>query len=715
MSTPYPETAGPHDSAGTLKLREHVGHRWWGFILAINFFLAPLGALALSSVSFVVNSLPSLLFWGLTLVIMFVSMWFVVFVFKREWRRVPFWRALFIVLALVALILAYLLHSSVPPPELSPHFWYLALAVMSTISIFFLFVKEYARTAYQWKVGHEAADITEKRWARVTWKMRVNALLHGVIRLEFFGWVIWVTSAITAIAGALRNLPLTDPTFVGLYFLQKYFRTLDFAAYDLIRATVIGTIVLFFVQLLKTYQEAIIAAEKAARNAGRAAKDAEKAINEAQRMLPSLEAQMRQTIDVFRTTGQMAGVEFLAKNVAGHLDAVAKSGPALMQVNEFSARLFEHLSRIYREVTSSYNLGGGGNPFDLITLSAIYSNYLKVESFNFEDGPVGQGGIRFSTRYPHYLLAVQSLVEVINRLDPNRYRFYTVFNREPERFFNPAGLDSSHAIVDWTALFLERFCRWHYRDDIPYTRHFVTYWRDPPQVGDAQGIPPQHGVVDDQLDGSLILCNIRDGQKRPCIWGEQAWAIIESNEKASLPTWAYVPASEIVELKKAMGDLIPPPQVRDALASVDIIRRISVPSYVIIGRDQESRFDSVMRQHGGDIAFVSLKEALLEYHSRSERPQKLVFERYSDYEQFFGKVIPRDIVAIWDTVEQCWRLCVGTLVGEDDPNAVIMFVTSKERGLKNLPWDELTAKLSKLFCTHLESEDCREITREEIG
>ena len=48
MSATQPEFAVPHEQAGTLKLRGNIGHRWWGFVLAMNFFLAPMGALAVS-------------------------------------------------------------------------------------------------------------------------------------------------------------------------------------------------------------------------------------------------------------------------------------------------------------------------------------------------------------------------------------------------------------------------------------------------------------------------------------------------------------------------------------------------------------------------------------------------------------------------------------------------------------------------------------------
>ena len=709
----------PAEQLGTLKLREHIGHRWWGFVLAMNFFLAPLGALALSRIKFAERPHLSYLFWALALLASFYALLFVVFIFKRDWRGRFLWRTVWVVAFVGALGCAFLLQGSVSPPELSPLFWFLLMAGSFTVGTFFLFVREYARTAYQWKRGHEVRDISEEEWGRIHWAARANALLHGVIRLEFFGWVIWVTAAVTAIAGALRNAPLNDPTFAQLNFLQKYFYTLDASAYDLIRATVIGTIVLFFVQLLKTYQEAIIAAERAAKDAGQAAKDAEKAISEAQRILPTLNSQMQKTIEVFQTTGAVSGVAILANDIAQNLSFIAKSDAALTQVKELSERLIDHFSRINREVSNSYNIGGHVSHFDLISLSAIYTTYLKVESLSFEGSEVGQGGIRLSTRYPHYSLAVHSLVEAIYRLNPERYRFYTVFNREPEQFFNPERLDSTQASVDWTVLFLERFCRWHRKENLPYARHFVTYERGPvPSRDDLRGGqkgPPQHGLVDEQLEKNYILCNVRDGQRRPCLWGEAAWAAIEGDEAAAPSVWSYLSGAEAEELKRSVREVIPRREVRAALASVDMLRQLTTPSYVIINRDRKARFDSIVSQYEGEIAFVTLKEALLEYHSRATPPQKLVFERYGDYEQFFGDVVPRDMLAVWDTIEQCWCLCMGTMVGENDPNAVVMFVTSKERRLKSLPWEELTAKLSALFCASAASDECKEITREQIA
>lgn len=723
MSKSYSEVAVPHEQEGTLKLREHIGHRWWGFVLSMNFFLAPLAALALSRVKFA-DSVPlSYLFWVFTLLVCFFALWFVSFVFKRNERRRRFWGLSLALTLAAAPICAFFIQRSTAPPELSTLFWFLTLTGSFTIAIFFLFVREYAPTAYELKIGHETRNLGEEEWRLIHWLMRAKALLHGVIRLEFFGWVIWVTAAITAIAGALRNAPLTDKTFDELDFLQKYFRTLDFAAYDLIRATVIGTIVLFFVQLLKTYQNAIIAAEEAARNAGTAAKDAETAIKAAQSILPTLNKQVQRTIEIFQAISPIAGVDILASKIAENLNAIGSSSAALGQVKELSERLFEYLKRINQEINSSYGAGAQASQFDMVSLSAIYTTYLKVESLSFEgtDSGTGQSGIRLSTRFPHYALAVHSVVEAIYRLDPTRYRFYTVFNREPEQFFNPERLDTPQASVDWTVLFLERFCRWQHRDNIPYTRHFVTYRqmrgtssRD--ERGARQNGPPQHGLVDEQLEGNFILCNIRDGQKRPCLWGEAAWDVVEGGDASEARSvWSYLSEPELGELKEAVRQVVPSLEVRAALASLDMLKDVATPSYIIVSRDRKAKFDSVIKQHENELVFVTLKEALLEYHSHAAPPQKLVFERYADYEQFFGKTMPRDILAVWDTLEQCWCLCIGAMVGESDPNAVVMFVTSKERRLKHLPWDTLTAKLSALFCVDAASQECREITREPIA
>lgn len=727
MSTLELPPAEAREDEGRLKLREALGHRWWGFVLAINFFFAPLGALALARIRFTNSPAGSFIFLMLTVGSVLTLVWFMLFIWKRPPHSGVFWVGTLAAVFTVAGSVAYSITRTTTLPDLSPLFWYLTLVILAGGGLFALFVRVYARTAYRLKVGDEMREeVPPERWQKSRWAERADALWHGLVRLEFFGWVIWVTSAVAAIGGALRHPPLSDPPFSELSVLNKYFRTLDTAAFDLIRATVIGTIVLFFVQLLKTYQDAIIAAGKAAKDAEQASQRARDAISRADKILPALSQQMNKAIDLFKTAGNYQNANLIAANFAQSLRIISESGPALAHVRELSERVFEHVGLINREINQSSALAGKPpDYFDLASLSAIYSTYLRVESLSFEgDADSGLGGYRLSTRYPHYALAVRSVVDAITQLDPTheRYKFYTIFSREPERFFNPKPGRSQTDVtwpqvsINWTTLFLERFCRWQNRMGIPYTRHFVTCGRN--SSGSRSPIPPLSAVVDEQLEKYVILCNVKDGRRRPLLWGEAAWEFFECDEAAltGQSVWSYLSEDEARGLKAAVRQVIPPPAVREALGAVDFVRQLTRPSYLIVGPDKRKSFDGAIRQHEQEIEFRPLREILHDYHSQTCPPVKLVFERDTTYESFFSDKIPRDLLAVWDAVKQCWCLCIGTMIGEEDPSAIVMVVTTKDRPLKNLPWSELEDKLSTLFCTDTPSgnEKCQSLIREQL-
>lgn len=710
MSAQPPQPAASPEPAGRLKLREALGHRWWGFVLAINFFVAPMGALALARLSIATSPILGFAFWLFIIGGFFTLLWFLVFVWKREPRSRLSRGVSSLAVAFTSAIVAYLIARSTTLPELTPLFWHFVLVLLGAVAVFWLFVRVYARTAYRLKVGDELIEeVDEERWRRAPLLERADALWHGIIRLEFFGWVIWVTAAVAAVGGALRNPPGGDPSFAHLSVLHQYFHTLDVAAYDLIRASVVGTIVLFFVQLLKTYQDAIVAAGKAAKEAEQASERAMKAVSEADKIAPTLERQMSKALDLFKSTGNILKADMIASTLGHMLRLIADSRPALGQVSEFSDKLFDHIGRINREVTHAYRTATAGepvDPFDLVSLSAIYTTYLKVESLSFEgEEEVGRGGFRLATRYPHYVLAVRGVVEAIRWLDddPERYRFYTLFSREPDRFFNPkpgesTNINLAQIRLNWTVLFLERFCRWHRRNDIFYKRHFITCSRRGSADMGATRIPPLNAVVDEQLEDYMVLCNVRGGKVRPCLWGETAWEFFGgAAPPAGQSVWAYLSEAEARGLWEDIAEVLPAEEVRNALKTTDVFRQVKDAAYVIVEPGKKGKFEAAIKPHAGEVELRPLKEVLLEYHSLPSPPAKLIFDDYNAYAKFFGDNLPRDLLAVWDAAKKCWCLCIGTMVGEHDPNAVVMVATTKERPLNNLPWSDLEKSLTDLF------------------
>jgi hypothetical protein len=143
--------------------------------------------------------------------------------------------------------------------------------------------------------------------------------------------------------------------------------------------------------------------------------------------------------------------------------------------------------------------------------------------------------------------------------------------------------------------------------------------------------------------------------------------------------------------------VLPSPEVRATLQSLDAFQQFKNLGYVIIDPGKKWEVEAAIKEHEGDVELRPLKEVLLQYHSPASPPAKVIFPDYAAYEKFFGNNMPRDVVAAWDTVNKCWCLCIGTMAGEHDPNAVVMVVTSKERPLKNLPWADLEKNLTELF------------------
>ena len=51
----------------------------------------------------------------------------------------------------------------------------------------------------------------------------------------------------------------------------------------------------------------------------------------------------------------------------------------------------------------------------------------------------------------------------------------------------------------------------------------------------------------------------------------------------------------------------------------------------------------------------------------------------------------------WDTQEETWALCIGTMMSYSDPLAVRLLYLTPKRQLDSLPWVEIERKLGQIF------------------
>jgi hypothetical protein len=624
-------------------MTQERGHRRWAFLLFVAFFVAPLVTLTLF----------------------------------RAFRWSGWW-----FLQSIGLLLLFLV----------------VIVLLAVLSFFFFARKGWYKTPpfEGLKDGASFELNKDDLKNRTAWRQRAFAVINGMLNFEFFGWIVWVTAVLAGIASSFKHT-LDQIKITGV--VESYLGTINVAAGELILASIIGAIVLFFVQLLNLQQNTILKAGEAAEKAGAAAQGATQAVAKTGEIIPDLELQVERTLNILDITGNILGSETLSHNLSITLRKIADNNPALEQIRELSEMIVGRINQIHKEITYSYGekAAGRNDHFDLVTLAAIYTTYLKVETLSFDGEAVGERGCRLSTRYPNYALAVRSVVKALHRLDGARYKYYTIFNRKPVNFFNPERPDVEEALanVSWTVLFLENFCRWHYQQNIPYTRYFVEILDD---TGRGQ-IPPLAAVVEQELEDLFILCNIRQGNFRPCLWGEAAKLLSEKD------AWTDLSEAEANMMNAMAKEITLHKEVEQTLKTYDSIKNLANPSYVILKKSAKEELENAVGFPKAVLEFRQLKEILLNYHSQTSPPQRLGFDTEQRYKDFFGKQIPHDLLAVWDneTINQTtgskggWCLCIGTMVGESDPTAVEMICMTAKRQLRHLSWDTLSAALSDLF------------------
>jgi hypothetical protein len=489
-----------------------------------------------------------------------------------------------------------------------------------------------------------------------------------LFRLELFGWIVWLTTTFTALSIAL------DRT-AGVPHGPHHLELVDAASADLARGTVIGVIVLFFGQLLGKYKEAIEKADHAANNARTASSEAEKTAAAVKESLPRMQDQADRLLLIMQNVESVVRSSHLQLQLVTFLQGLTKGADraVLKHAAELSEALTTHLEAIHEQVTST---DPAADPFDFVTLTAVLKTYLDFESLMFPDGGPGRRGCTLSTHFASYALAVRAVVTALEEIERNRFRYYTILNRTLEGFFN---VENHRVDPRWSIVYLEEFCRGHHKSSLPFQRIFLTSEDDSHSTDSAYRLAPFYKFK--QQEHLKVLC---DRSGRPMLWvPSHRESASQLARQAGLEIASQIPLQEQEQL----------------LSKLAATNGWADPCYAL-GKFSEDTDRAVIAELGDQIQQRLLVEVMRDYHSPSSLPLYFKFADQTAYDSFFGKYVPRDLFAVFDSKapkDKEWRLCMGTMAGHGDPIAVTLLFVTPDRPLRQLPWDVLFDKLNRLF------------------
>jgi hypothetical protein len=488
----------------------------------------------------------------------------------------------------------------------------------------------------------------------------------GFIRKEALGWVVLWLGGLAAFVGAVSSVPAQETRV-----LQRCWSAWNLASFDLTRAAVLSVITLFFLQILKVYENTLrgasIAAEtskSAASLAKEAAECATRSVHEGERMAQ----QVREVVDVglMSITGGFAALE--GETSAALMIRILRELKDPARITEVYSDVLREGGSYLRDLTQQFTgRSGEVDRAGLVAFCALFLTYLQQEALNFEKHDDSPGGCRFPTRFETYATAVRKIVVTLNECFPQRFKYYTVLNRTPRQFFN---LEDPGTNLLWME-FLEEFCRRYLGETEGVPEYFRYFLACSEEMRDRKE-PPYKPTVHEQYKEELILCAAASGH--PIFWQK----------------------GEREELKKRLRDkldILLPEDVAADIRSLAAEHRWD--GYIVANSAQVNG----LRPHlPTSTVFKALGEELLKYHHPSCPPMVLSYNTVEDYEKFFSKdIMPRDLFAVWDTKENEWFLCLGSMMGHWDPLAVRLVYAERKRPLQNLPWSTLDKKLNMLF------------------
>lgn len=378
-------------------------------------------------------------------------------------------------------------------------------------------------------------------------------------------------------------------------------------------------------------------------------------------------------------------------------NVIGDENEALESYNKLQTKLEQHVNLLDRQFEEFMKIS---EETDLISFSTLYHTYLEVEALSFENLNTNKlGGSRFSTRFANYALAVQRIVQTLNKVDINRYEYYTLLNRYPSQFFN---LENHGADSTWSILFLEYFCRRYLNEKnakVPgYTRYFLVV--DEPYRKQDRPEPPSMPAAVKEYNGSKIL--VLKKSKQPVLWLRnrgREW--IESKR-------------DLAELKilKEIIDQVLPIDVYTCLNDFFNENNLTMSDgYILFDEKKIDSMKDMVNKFNEDIRakveFVDLKTQIDLYNHPKFSCKYLCFESLNLYKSTFelkDEDMPKDLFAVRDKKANKWLLCIGTLMGHWDPLAVTLLFITPNKELRNLSWNVLKNRLDAFFLDNEERE-----------
>lgn len=487
----------------------------------------------------------------------------------------------------------------------------------------------------------------------------LNSTFNGLTRFETLSWTFFIAGVTAA------NTSAFDKS-------NEYWSHLNVAAPDMARAAVIAMIVLFFGQILKSYQKIVEKTEDAAKESKLAAEGASQAANDAREvanvieevLIPKTEQLVDRGIEIANSVLSTVMTEVDSVRIRNKLEELYNSNNFEL-FHDLTEELNEYVSRIRQEI---YVPNEDNSIFEAIAFTALYKSYLNTERLIFlKDMAPGKSSCQFVTRFVHYAIAVATVVETFHQQDKDRYRFYTILNRRPDQFFN---IDNNRTDNEWANKFLQS-CLEHENKGIFYKRYFLV--NDTRRGGEPtpdhrkEVEAPNWNDVYPTLDYP-ILC---DENGLPILWQDNS-----DNPLIFQTIQEYVKAHS-----KELG--------------------ISAPAYIIHKNQQDGKNFKEFNHMG--LSWKSINEILPLYHNQKETPPGfLCFDGIEKYDLFFDNHFPRDFFAVWDSEDNDgkgdWCLFIGTEGNYGTPSAVKLVFLSRQR-VHNpyFNWEKVKEKLTMVF------------------
>lgn len=355
------------------------------------------------------------------------------------------------------------------------------------------------------------------------------------------------------------------------------------------------------------------------------------------------------------------------------------------------------------------------NDRELVSFMALYTSYCRTETIRFEREP-GEGVCTFATRFPHYALAVRSVLRCLNALalgeerdatrrsmeiHQGRFEYYALSNKAPLEWL---AWDVGSAMDPAWCVFLERFALCLRIFDAPWTRYFLVRDNDKPRATTARY--------------RKVLCVREPVEFTPTRGGPR---VIVENVPLPVPYWSVAAIEEARKANPYLWEENAQPEqlltqfhsrvAKYGPAVREFVERFEPgktfrdgPMLAIFDSDREvpakAVLDGVNAKQGAaqpPLEAVSVKDVVTQtYHSPS-RPPKLRFFDAEEYRSVFHDgAIMDDLFAVWDVNKNDWVLSIG-ISGEIDGAAVNLIYASETMSQGKPSWSEIKTALTHIF------------------